>query len=119
MILTEKLFFQLVWIWILIGIIIFPVMLFVKVPYGRHTDRSWGATINNKLGWIIMELPALGVFMYFFLSGNKELSDIVWLFFTLWAIHYFNRSIIYPLRTKTAHKQIPFLIVFPFSNSST
>lgn len=112
MIITEKLFYQLVWIWIFIGIIIFPIMLFVKVPYGRHTDRSWGATINNKLGWIIMELPALCVFIYFFLSGNKELSGIVWLFFTLWVIHYFNRSIIYPLRTKTAHKQIPFLIVF-------
>ncbi len=109
---NDKLFNELLWGWILIGIIIFPIMLYVKVPYGRHTDNSWGATINNKLGWIIMELPALLVFMYFFISGNKEQSLVVWIFFGFWVFHYVNRSIIYPLRTKTSKKQIPFLIVF-------
>ena len=109
---NENFFDELVWIWILIGIIIFPIMLFVKVPYGRHSDRSWGATINNQLGWIIMEIPALLVFMYFFLEGNKNQSTVVWIFFGFWLLHYINRSIIYPLRTKTAKKQIPLLIVF-------
>ncbi|MCD6557144.1 MAG: DUF1295 domain-containing protein [Bacteroidales bacterium] len=112
MMIKEDLFNELVWLWILIGIVIFPIMLFVKVPYGRHTDKSWGATINNKLGWIIMELPALAVFMYFFLKGEKNQSAVVWVFFGFWLFHYVNRTFIYPLRTKTAKKQIPFLIVF-------
>ncbi len=109
---NTDLFYNLVYVWILIGIIIFPIMLFVKVPYGRHTNKSWGATINNKLGWIIMELPAPAVFMFFFLAGDKSQSFVVWLFFGFWLFHYTNRSIIYPLRTKTGRKQIPFLVVF-------
>jgi hypothetical protein len=110
--LNETLFNELIYVWIFIGIIIFPIMFFVKPPYGRHTRKNWGALINNKLGWIIMEFPALAVFMFFFLKGKTNQSFVVWIFFGFWVFHYFNRSIIYPFRTKTANKQIPFLIVF-------
>ena len=108
----EDLFNNLVYIWILIALIVFPIMLFVKVPYGRHTTKKWGAVISNKLGWIIMELPALLVFIFFFMVGTKSQSVVVWIFFGFWTFHYVNRSIIYPLRTKTSRKKIPFLIVF-------
>ena len=46
-------------IWIIIGILLFPVLIKNKVPYGRHTSQKWGITISNKIGWILMELPAL------------------------------------------------------------
>ena len=108
----EELFNNLVYLWIIIALIIFPLMLFVKVPYGRHAGKKWGAMINNKLGWIIMELPALLIFILFFISGNVNQSVVVWIFFGLWSFHYLNRSIVYPLRTKTSHKKIPFLVVF-------
>jgi len=109
---NSELFNTIVIIWLIIGIIIFPVLLNVKVPYGRHVNRRWGALINNKLGWIIMELPALLLFViFFFLSGNKH-NFIVWIFFGFWAYHYFYRSIIYPLRTKTSNKKIPLMIVY-------
>ena len=107
----QELFNNLVFIWIIIAVIIFPIMLFVKVPYGRHVNKKWGTMINNKVGWIIMELPALLLFIFFFLSGNASQSLVVWIFFGFWAFHYLNRSIVYPLRTKTGHKKIPFLIV--------
>jgi hypothetical protein len=107
----ENLFNDLVMVWILIALIVFPIMLFIKAPYGRHVHKRWGAMINNKLGWIIMELPALMLFIFFFLSGSHKQSLVVWIFFGFWTFHYFNRSIIYPLRTKTGHKQIPILVV--------
>ncbi len=70
----EDLFINLVYTWILIAIIIFPIMLFVKVPYGRHANKKWGAMIGNKTGWIIMELPALLIFVFFFMSFMRELG---------------------------------------------
>ena len=35
----------------------------------------------------------------------------MWVFFSLWILHYINRSFIYPLRTRTRGKKIPILIV--------
>ena len=36
---------------------------------------------------------------------------MLWLIFCLWNAHYLNRSLIYPIRTKTGGKQIPIAIV--------
>jgi protein-S-isoprenylcysteine O-methyltransferase Ste14 len=102
--------FQLTILWIIIGLIIFPINLIYKAPYGRHTSKKWGISIDNKLGWIIMELPALlicpGIYFYF-----KVDIDLSIMFICLWTIHYFNRTIIYPLRIKTYGKKMPLAIV--------
>ena len=108
---SETLFSNLVYIWILIAVLVFILLLFIKAPYGRHTNKKWGLLMNNKLGWMIMELPALLVFTLCFLIGDSEQSIVVWIFFGFWLFHYTNRSIVYPLRTKTYHKQIPVMIV--------
>ena len=47
------------YIWILIALIIFPINLIFKAPYGKHSTKKWGKTIDNKTGWFLMELPAL------------------------------------------------------------
>jgi hypothetical protein len=99
-------------VWIAIAVIIFPVLLRVTAPYGRHTRGNWGPTVNNKLGWMIYELPSLMIFTYFILSGPNWQSRIIIAMGMLWFIHYFNRSIIFPLRLKTKGKRIPWLIVF-------
>jgi protein-S-isoprenylcysteine O-methyltransferase Ste14 len=102
--------FQLTVLWIIIGLIIFPINLIYKAPYGRHTSKKWGISIDNKLGWIIMELPALlicpAIYFYF-----KVDFDISIMFICLWIIHYFNRTIIFPFRIKTKGKKMPLAIV--------
>jgi protein-S-isoprenylcysteine O-methyltransferase Ste14 len=102
--------FQLTILWIIIGLIIFPINLFYKAPYGRHTSKKWGISIDNKLGWIIMELPALLVCpaIYFYFKIDFDISIM---FICLWIIHYFNRTIIFPFRIKTKGKKMPLAIV--------
>ena len=102
--------FQLTVLWIIIGLIIFPINLIYKAPYGRHTSKKWGVSINNKLGWIIMELPALLVCpaIYFYFKIDFDISIM---FICLWIIHYFNRTIIFPFRIKTKGKKMPIAIV--------
>lgn len=104
-------FHSIVYIWILIAIVLFPIQIYTTAPYGRHTNNKWGSLIDNRLGWVVMEIISPLVFAYFFLSGTTEKSNPMWLFFMLWLLHYFNRSILYPLHTKTKGKQIPILIV--------
>ena len=78
--------------WIAIGFLSFPFILRYDAPYGRHTSNNWGPLVDNKIGWIVMELPALIVCPLLVLSSGNPLSDVTKFFIILWVIHYFNRS---------------------------
>jgi hypothetical protein len=45
--------------------IVFFLLFFINVPYGRHTSRSWGFLVNAKLMWSAMEFPAAVVHFLF------------------------------------------------------
>lgn len=96
--------------WIAIAVIIFPIQLFMTVPYGRHTNSGWGPLVGNKVGWVWMEgwafITFLVVYIYYF---NNNIYSLM--FGGLYLFHYFNRSFIYPLRTRTASKKIPLTVV--------
>ncbi|MDA8558712.1 DUF1295 domain-containing protein [Flavobacteriaceae bacterium] len=98
------------YLWILIALIVLPVNLIYKAPYGKHSTKKWGKSIDNKTGWILMELPALLTcpLIYFIIVEEINLSIV---FIIFWITHYFNRTIIYPLRIKTKGKKIPIAIV--------
>ena len=98
--------------WIAIGVITFPFLLKVTAPYGRHAKGNWGPTVNNKLGWMIYELPSLLLITYFIVTGPYFKSRIVLAFGIVWFIHYFYRSLIFPLRLRTKGKTVPLVIVF-------
>jgi protein-S-isoprenylcysteine O-methyltransferase Ste14 len=104
-------FISITYAWIGFGAILFAVLLKIPAPYGRHNRKGWGPSLPNKLGWIIMELPALAVFIIFFLLGPGTPAGITWLFFLIWLAHYTHRTFIYPLRTKTKNKKMPIVIV--------
>ncbi|GIV33419.1 MAG: 3-oxo-5-alpha-steroid 4-dehydrogenase [Chitinophagales bacterium] len=95
--------------WIALAIVVFLILLKVSAPYGRHLRNNWGPAIHATTGWIIMELVSPLVFAFFFLQGQQT-GYINWVFFSLWILHYFNRSIIYPLRASGKYKQIPLVI---------
>ena len=100
-----------VYLWIAVALVIFPLVLWVVAPYGRHTTTHWGPLISNKLGWVIMESPALFFFAWCFLTGSNHFTFIPWIFFSLWIIHYTNRTLIFPLRLRTRGKKMPLTII--------
>jgi len=102
-------FKNLVYFWMLLTPVIFSVLLIVKAPYGRYAGKGWGPTISNKLGWMIMETASPAAFAFFFLQGGEK-GLVNWIFFSLWMAHYFNRSIIYPMRITNTSKKMPLVI---------
>jgi hypothetical protein len=108
---TESLFYLIVWIWILAGLIIFPVLINITAPYGRHTTSAWGPVMDSRTGWVVMELPALLVFTVFFIAGKPQATFVPWIFFSLWIIHYSNRTLIFPFRFRTKERKMPVVIV--------
>ncbi|MFK5857111.1 MAG: 3-oxo-5-alpha-steroid 4-dehydrogenase, partial [Bacteroidota bacterium] len=108
---SEQLFTTLLYSWIALAIITFPVLLRITAPYGRHTTNTWGPTLNNKFGWILMEAPVVIIFSWFFFTGNAEKSIPVFIIYGLFMLHYANRIFIFPFRMKTAGKKMPWSIV--------
>jgi hypothetical protein len=102
----------LLYVWLALAPIVFVLLLFITAPYGRHTTTKWGAMLPSRFGWIIMEVPVLIVFTWFFFSGEKEISAPEYVFFGLFALHYIRRSFIYPFQMRGREKRMPWAIVF-------
>jgi steroid 5-alpha reductase family enzyme len=99
------------WIWIAVGVIIFPILLKVTQPYGRHSKNNWGPMINNRFGWFLMEFPSLAIFGYYLILKANILNILILVPALLWMLHYLHRVLIFPLQIRTARKKIPVLIV--------
>ena len=85
-------------------------LLFIAAPYGRHVRKGWGATMDNRLGWIVMEAPAPLVFALCFLAGEYRNTLTALVFLLMWEVHYIHRSFIYPFGLRGAGKRMPVVI---------
>ena len=59
------------WIWISVAVITFISLFFITAPYGRHTqEKGWGKLIDNRLGWVLMEIPSFVLILVFSIIGD-------------------------------------------------
>ena len=58
------------WLEILLAGATCLALLFVTAPYGRHRRPGWGPTVSNRVGWILMEMPAVALFIWIFTQGE-------------------------------------------------
>ncbi|MBP6515713.1 MAG: hypothetical protein KA242_01600, partial [Chitinophagales bacterium] len=101
----------LTWVWIAIGGTTFFYLFKKTAPFGRHTTTGWGPMVDNRLGWMVMEIVSpimLTMTFHYFANG---LAFHEWILLLLWNLHYLNRSIIFPLRIRTNGKQMPLSIM--------
>ena len=106
-------FYKLLFLWILLGLFTFIYLIFSKTiaPYGRHSNSKWGIMIDNRWGWFWMELPALLLMPVIVLISPIEKNLIIILMLSLWVLHYFYRTILFPIKLRTKGKKIPIAIV--------
>jgi len=94
--------------WMVLGLLVMVTLLFVKAPYGRHLKtKGWGAMVNARWSWILMEIPALLTFPVILALSPVKLNLCHFIFMGLWCLHYTNRSLIYPFRMRSQGKPIP------------
>lgn len=109
---NERTFFDILLIsWFALAFVVFIILFFVSAPYGRHARHGWGPTVNNKLGWITMEAPALLIFCGIFILGDNKITFSVLILLAMWLLHYTHRTFIYPLRLPILAKRIPLFII--------
>jgi protein-S-isoprenylcysteine O-methyltransferase Ste14 len=83
---------------------------FVVAPYGRHARRGFGPTLPDRLGWFLMESPALFGFAFVYSQGRMRMNPGSLALLCLWLLHYGQRTLIYPLRLRSRGKRMPLLI---------
>ena len=110
-ILARDTYDMILYAWIAVGLITFVSLFRVTAPYGRHTTASWGPMINNKLGWVIMELPVLVIVALLAWWSAERQTTVTWIMIGLFCFHYINRIFIFPLRLRTKGKKMPLIIV--------
>lgn len=90
----------------------FPLLFFISAPYGRHARDGWGPKINATLAWVLMEAPSPIVFGLCWLVGEptRRWSIAGLAFLVLWETHYLNRTFVFPFRRRGGQKDMPLSI---------
>lgn len=84
----------------LLAVIVFIALYFVDVGYGRFYNPKWGKSISNRTGWMIMEAPVLLLMIMLWLLSDRRTDVVRVIFLLFFAIHYFQRSFIFPFRMR-------------------
>jgi 3-oxo-5-alpha-steroid 4-dehydrogenase 1 len=109
---NEQTFFNcLIIVWFVMAGAVFIALLFFVAPYGRHLRRGWGPSINDKLGWVIMEASSPLIFTACFLAGIGSLTFVSLIFFALWQAHYVHRAFIYPFTRRGLAKSMSLTVL--------
>ncbi|MBN1642349.1 MAG: DUF1295 domain-containing protein [Anaerolineae bacterium] len=107
----DVLFTYLLWSWIALAVVIWPVLLFISAPYGRHARRGWGPTIPDRWGWMVMEAPSPLIVAACFLLGDAPRTVTSAVFLLMWQAHYVHRAFIYPLHIRSNEQRMPVSVV--------
>ena len=83
-----------------VAIIVFIALHFVTAGYGKFATKKWGPSLNNKLGWILMESPVFVIMTILWALSNRCWEPTLLIIFIIFQAHYFQRSLIFPLMLK-------------------
>ena len=94
------------------ALIVFIALHFINAGYGMLFDKKWGASLSNRIGWIVMEAPVFiaMIFLWIFATDEYRFDPIRITFLVLFQIHYFQRSFIFPFLIK-GNSRMPLSIV--------
>jgi 3-oxo-5-alpha-steroid 4-dehydrogenase 1 len=82
--------------------LVFVISWCLPSPYGRFASAKYGISLNPRLGWFLMELPATLSFLYFYWRGPRRGELVPLVFLAMWLVHYANRGFLFPLRMRVA-----------------
>lgn len=93
-----------------VAVVVFVSLFFVDAGYGKFYDKKWGPSVNNKLGWVLMESPVFVAMLVLWLCSNRT-GDVVRLaFLFLFELHYIQRSFVFPFRLR-GNSRMPLSII--------
>jgi len=92
--------------------VVFILLFFFTAPYGRHTREGWGPTFSSRVGWLLMESPAVFVIVIVVFSSGRAVSALVLFFLFLWETHYLYRTYLFPFMLRENGRGMPAVLAF-------
>jgi 3-oxo-5-alpha-steroid 4-dehydrogenase 1 len=106
----QTLYYILLFSFMALACITFVVLFFFPAPYGRYAKKAWGPQINNRLAWVVQEMPAFLMMLVYCVVANRPLTAATFALLALWEAHYAHRTFIYPF-TLRGGKPVPLVTV--------
>lgn len=94
----------------ILAVVVFVALQYFKAGYGYLRSKNWGPMINNKVGWVIMELPSLLAMLILFILGKGYTHIAVTVMTSFFLIHYLQRSLIFPFLMK-GNTRMPITVI--------
>ncbi len=93
-----------------VAVVVFISLYFVNAGYGKFYNPKWGVSLDNHLGWFLMEVPVFLVMLLLWLLSERKGDLVRLVFLLLFELHYFHRSFIFP-RQLRGHSRMPLTII--------
>lgn len=88
----------------------FVTLRFLPAPYGRYARAGWGPTVSARLGWLLMESPAVLFFVGVYAAGSHRGQLVPLVLLSLWQLHYVHRAFFFPFRLLGSARRMPLLV---------
>lgn len=93
-----------------LAVVVFIALHRINAGYGMMYTKQWGPTVNNRLGWFVMEFPALACMAVIWaLSPNGGMAAPC-VMGALFSIHYVQRTFIFPFLIR-GKSRMPWVII--------
>ena len=93
-----------------VAVIVFVSLFFVDAGYGKFYHPKWGPSLDNRLGWVLMEAPVFVAMLLLWWLSDRRTDPVRLIFLLLFEAHYFHRSFIFPLRMR-GRSRMPLSII--------
>lgn len=93
-----------------LAVLVFIGLHHLTAGYGIMYNPRWGASINNKVGWVIMESPAFITMLLLWVLSPRSTEPALMVMAGLFELHYFQRTFIFPLLMRGSNR-MPWVII--------
>ena len=83
-----------------LAVMVFAGLRFITPGYGMFYTSKWGPSLGNRLGWIVMEAPVFICMAILWACSSRRGEAPLMAMASLFMLHYFQRSFIFPLLIK-------------------
>jgi 3-oxo-5-alpha-steroid 4-dehydrogenase 1 len=90
--------------------VVFIALYFFTAPYGRHTTAGWGPSLSERMGWLVMESPAVLLPAALIIMSPSPVRPIALALLGLWELHYVYRTLVFPFLIRDNGRGMPLVL---------